>query len=88
MALAKGNKARVKNRLKNNLRPLPKIDNLNFLEIENGVEVMVLDGPEGFPYQGETIPYWAVRVLGGAYPDAVGWMAEKNQSGDTILVTV
>lgn len=78
----------VTNPLKNNLRPLPQIDNAPYIEIENGKTVLVLDGPIIFKHTARDIPFWVVRVLEGGYKDRVGWMAEVNQSGDNILVGI
>ncbi len=78
----------VDNPLKNNLRPLPKIDNEPFIEIEDGKTVLVLNGPIMFKYKTLEIPFWVVRILEGDYRDRVGWMAEINQSGKTILVGI
>ena len=88
MTIEKGKKARVTNPRKNNLRPLPKIDNLAFLEIEDKTMVSVLDGPVQHLHRGIEIPYWVVRVLEGSYKDRVGWMAESNQSEKTILEAI
>ena len=76
----------VDNPLKNNLRPLPQIDNHPFIEIDDRTTVLVLDGPVEFIYNGRVIPFWVVRVLDGYYRNAAGWMAEINQSGADILV--
>jgi len=78
----------VTNPLKNNLRSLPKIDNEPFIEIEDGRTVLVLDGPIAFKHQALEIPFWVVRILEGGFKDRVGWMAEINQSGNTILVGI
>ena len=78
--------ATVNNPLKNNLRPLPKIDNHPFIEIDDQVTVMVLDGPVMFKHNGRDIPYWIVRVLEGTSDNAAGWMAEISETGADILV--
>jgi hypothetical protein len=78
----------VANPLKNNLRPLPKIDNEPFIEIADKTTVFVLNGPINFKYKTLEIPFWVVRILEGDYRDRVGWMAEINQSGKTILVGI
>jgi hypothetical protein len=78
--------ASITNPLKNNLRPLPQIDNRPFIEIDDQTTVLVLDGPVEFHHNGRVIPFWIVRVLEGNYRNAAGWMAEINQSGADILV--
>ncbi|MCX7669797.1 MAG: hypothetical protein N2439_06980 [Anaerolineae bacterium] len=83
-----GREAIVTNPLKNYLRPLPKIESGRFTEIANGTTVLVLDGPSAFKYRALDIPFWVVRVLEGDSRDRVGWMAEVNQSGKTILVGI
>jgi hypothetical protein len=88
MNLHVSREATVNNPLKNNLRPLPKIDNEPFIEIEDGTTVLVLNGPIMFKHKTLEIPFWVVRVLEGDFKDRVGWMAEINQSGKTILVGI
>jgi len=81
-----GREAFVNNPLKNNLRPLPQSDKHPFIEIDDQIPVLVLDGPVEFPCNGRVIPFWIVRVLDGTDRNAAGWMAEINQSGADILV--
>jgi len=87
-----GREAVVTNPLKNNLRPLPQIDDEPFIEISDGIPVLVLDGPLTYTYSDKhhavDIPFWVVRVLDGHDRDRVGWMAEISQSGKTILTGI
>lgn len=85
MNLHIGREATVNNPLKNNLRPLPQIDNHLFIEIDDQTTVLVLDGPAKFKHNGREIPFWIVRVLEGNYRNAAGWMAEISETGVDIL---
>lgn len=78
----------VDNPLKNNLRPLPRMDSEPVVEIAHKTTVLVLDGPVMFKHKALDIPYWVVRVLEGDHRDRVGWMAEINQTGKDILVGI
>lgn len=96
-ALQPGSKAKVTNEQHNNLRPLPVItEEIAYLEIRDGSEVMILDGSVT---HGQ-VRFWVVRVLNGAYiisrdasgrerfadaKNAVGWMAETTLRGRQIL---
>lgn len=88
MSIHISREAVVDNPLKNNLRSLPKIDKAPFIEIADKTTVLVLHGPVTYQHQALDIPFWVVRVLEGSYQDRVGWMAEINQSGKTILVGI
>jgi hypothetical protein len=78
--------ASVNNPAKNNLRFLPRVDSNPFIEIDDGITVFVLGGPIEFDYNGKAIPFWIVQVLEGKYLNAVGWMAETNESGRDQLI--
>lgn len=89
MSIKIGREAVVNNTLKNNLRPLPQLDAEPFIEIADKATVFVLDGPVTVKHEPLDIPFWVVRILAGSdkhHKDRVGWMAEINQSGKTILV--
>ena len=58
------------------LRSLPSADGEAIAAVPVGARVQVLYGPRrGQTAHGATV-WWAVRVLGGAQRDRVGWMTE------------
>ena len=88
MSIRIGQKAKVNNTQKNNLRCFPQIDNSPYAEIDHMAVVLVLDGPVVFQHvieKGQTmdIPYWSVQVVTGKYKGMVGWMAETNSQEQT-----